>query len=195
VSPLRLKTAHHLRAMEGLTACGDAVVVASSEQRHLLAVIDALGHGPDAAVSAAAARQAAHAAAHQPLETIFLAVHEAVARLRGVVMSAILVEGRAARFAGVGNVEVFAPGGVARPVSMAGTLGGGRYRFRPFELELAPGQRWVLASDGLRARESAEVLAALRAEGPEVVARSLIERASRPHDDACALVIDVEAEP
>lgn len=195
MSGLRLSTAHRLRPMEGLHACGDAVVEAEVQGWHLLAVIDALGHGPDAELAALAAHKAALGACRQPLAQVFDAVHAALARQRGVVMSALLLENGVATFAGVGNVEIFAPEGVARPLAMAGTLGSGRFRFRSFEVPLAPGQRWVLASDGIKAREGAALLASLRAARPGEVAAALIERATRPHDDASVLVIDVEAGP
>lgn len=195
MSGLKLSTAHRLRPMEGLYACGDAVVEAEAPGWHCLAVVDALGHGPDAELSALAAHKAVLAAAGRPLEQVFAAVDAAVVRQRGVVMSAILVEGGVATFAGVGNVELFAPEGVARPPTMAGTLGTGRYRYRAFALPLAAGQRWVLASDGIKAREGAALLAGLRAAGPGEVADALIDRATRPHDDASVLVCDVEASP
>ncbi|MFZ5445667.1 MAG: SpoIIE family protein phosphatase [Myxococcota bacterium] len=191
MSALRFHTAARLRPMEGLVACGDAVVDVSRDGWHLVAVIDALGHGPDAQTSAQAALAAARASAGAPLEVVFGAVHRSLARLRGVVMSALLLEREAVSFAGVGNVELFAPEGVSRPVSMAGTLGGGAYRFRSFPVQMAPGQRWALVSDGIRAREGLSLFATLRAVAAEQAAAAMVERASRPHDDAAVLIIDV----
>jgi phosphoserine phosphatase RsbX len=193
MSPLRLTTASRLRPMEGLIACGDAVVDLRLGAWHLLAVIDALGHGPDAALSAAAARKAAEEAMGQPLQSVFEAVHRSLPKLRGVVMSALLLEGDQAQFAGVGNVEVFGPEGVSRPVTMAGTLGGGAYRFRPFSLKLEAGHRWALASDGIKAREGGVLFAKHRQSPAKEAADAMVEQASRPHDDVAVLIIDVEA--
>jgi hypothetical protein len=179
--------------MEGLVACGDAVVDVSAEGWRLVAVIDALGHGPDAALSADAARKAAEESAGEPLAGVFEAVHRSLSKMRGVVMSAVLLEGDTATFAGVGNVEVFAPEGISRPVSMAGTLGGASYRFRSFPLKLEAGQRWALASDGIKAREGSTLFAKHRASPAKEVAEVMVEQASRAHDDVAVLIIDVEA--
>lgn len=178
--------------MEGLVACGDAVIDVRAEGWHLLAVVDALGHGPDAALSADAARKAAEGSTGQPLAGVFEAVHRALPRLRGVVMSAVLLDQEGASFAGVGNVEVFAPEGISRPISLAGTLGGGSYRFRSFPLKLEVGQRWALASDGIKAREGSALFAKHRASPAKEALDAMVEQASRPHDDVAVLIIDVE---
>ena len=179
--------------MEGLIACGDVVIDLRTEGWHLLAVVDALGHGPDAAISAAAALKAAEASIGQSLQSVFEAVHRSLPKLRGVVMSALLLERDEALFAGVGNVEVFGPEGVSRPVTMAGTLGGGAYRFRPFPLKLQPGHRWALASDGIKTREGSALFAKHRQSPAKQLADLMVEQASRPHDDVAVLIIDVEA--
>lgn len=192
MSGLSVVASYGLRPMEGLIACGDAVVVLRVDRWHLYAVIDALGHGPDAAVSAAAARRAVEEAAGEPLVSVFEAVHRALPRLRGVVMSALLIDGEEALFAGVGNVEVFAPEGVSRPVSMAGTLGGAPYRFRSFPIALAAGQRWALASDGIKAREGSALLSKHRQTPAAQLVDLMIDQAGRPHDDVAVMILDVE---
>ena len=179
--------------MEGLNACGDAVIDLRAEGWHLLAVIDALGHGPDAQLSAQAAKRAIEEVKGQPLSSVFEAVHRSLTKLRGVVMSALLHEARETLFAGVGNVEVFAPEGVSRPIPMAGTLGGAPYRFRSFPVVLAAGQRWALASDGIKAREGAVVFAKHREQSAQHAADAMVAQAGRAHDDVGVLIIDVEA--
>jgi len=193
MSALHLKTASRVRPMEGLIACGDAVIDVRADGWHLLALVDALGHGPDAALSAAAASKAAEAARGQALASVFEAVHRALPRMRGVVMAAVLLEGEQATFAGVGNIEVFAPEGISRPVSLAGTLGSGAYRFRSFPLKLEVGQRWALASDGIKAREGGVLFARFRGLPPGQLAEVMVEQAGRSHDDVGVLIIDVEA--
>lgn len=193
MSTFLFNTARRFRPMEGLLSCGDAVIEVHDGAWHLFAVVDALGHGPDAEKSAEQARAAAEKAKGLPLSGVFEAVHKSLHGLRGVVMSALLVHGDEATFAGVGNVELFAPEGVPRPVTMAGTLGGANYRFRSFALPMRAGQRWVLASDGIKAREASVMLSKLRAQSAEPVAESLMLHATRGHDDASVLVLDVEA--
>lgn len=193
MSSLRLSVTTRLRPMEGLIACGDAVIDLRTNDWHLVGVIDALGHGPDAALSASAARRAAEESVGEPLHVVFEAVHRALPKMRGVVMSAVLLEGGHATFAGVGNVELFGPEGISRPVSMAGTLGGAPFRFRPFSLPLEAGQRWALVSDGIKAREGGAIFAKHRSAPAREAADALLEQASRPHDDVGVLLIDVES--
>lgn len=155
-------------------------------------MVDALGHGLEAEDSARRAAEVISSARGRPLQEIFETVHRSLRGRRGVVMSAILVDGEAATFAGVGNVEIFTPEGVARPVTLAGTLGGGVYRFRSFALPMRAGQRWVLASDGIKTREASAMLSKLRKESPQSVAAAILSQATRVQDDASLLVLDVE---
>jgi anti-sigma regulatory factor (Ser/Thr protein kinase) len=175
--------------MDGLNSCGDAAVIARCAAVQLFVVIDALGHGPDAEVSAHAAAAAVRANASGSLTQVFGAVHAALKGLRGVVMAAIREEGGTASFAGVGNVDIFGPAGVSRPISTAGILGGARYRLKEFALAAA-GQRWVLLSDGVRPRDVPALLGEFLKAPPQQVAEALVARAGREHDDACALVMD-----
>lgn len=192
MSDFRFNAAQRVRPMEGLTACGDAIVDVREGNWSLFAVIDALGHGPDAEKSAKVALHAATQARGQALEQVFEAVHRALPGMRGVVMSALLARGEELTFAGVGNVEIFSPEGVARPVAMAGTLGGSGYRFRSFAFPLKAGQRWVMASDGIRAREAGALLPKLNTEPAEAAAEQLMKSVTRANDDASVLVLDVE---
>ena len=187
--------ASHAVPFEGLTSCGDAAVVAQAEGVQLFAGIDGLGHGPDAEKSALAVAQVVRDAAAAPLSEVFARAHGALAGLRGAVMSAIRLHDGVATFAGVGNVEVFGPEGCARPVSMPGTLGSGRYRFREFPLSVSAGQRWVLASDGVHPKA---MTAALKLFAQRPVAQAVVELVGlvgRSNDDVCAVLIELQESP
>ena len=193
MSHVRLATAHRLRPAAGLTACGDTVVEVRHGPWHLVAVIDALGHGPDAEKSARAARKAAEECKGKDLAAVFEGVHRALGGLRGVVMSALLREDTSVTFAGVGNVAVFVPKGTSTPLTLAGTLGGTSYRFRSFPLTLAAGQRWGLATDGVRTREGGALFVAMKAAPAATLLDKLFAEATREHDDVGVVVVDVEA--
>jgi hypothetical protein len=191
VTALRLQLERRVRPMIGLTSCGDAIVEAVAPDWHFVAIIDALGHGPEAEESARAAESAIRASVGSPLETVFNAVHRSLFKRRGVVMAGLLAQASTFTFAGVGNVEVFSPAEVSQPVSMAGTLGGGAYRFRTFVLPLRAGQRWVLASDGINPREAAPLITKLIQQPATTVADALMAGAGRDTDDVSLVVIDV----
>src|SRR5690606_14729227 len=118
----------------------------------------------------------------QPLAQVFEVVHRSLSGLRGVVMSALLVDKGDVTFAGVGNVEIYAPEGVPRPAPAAGSLGSGTYRFRSATLLVQPGQRWVLASDGIKVRDASAILAKHRTQPAMTVVDTLFEQAARAHD-------------
>lgn len=189
---MKYSTARLSRPLEGSAACGDIVIEEHDTNWSLFAVVDALGHGLEAEDSARRAAEAISSSRGKPLQEVFETVHRSLRGRRGVVMSAILVEGETATFAGVGNVEIFTPEGVARPVTLAGTLGGGAYRFRSFGLPLRSGQRWVLASDGVKAREASTLLSQLRKQSPQSVAAAILSQAARVQDDASLLILDVD---
>lgn len=193
MSRVRLSTTHRLRPVVGLTACGDSVVEVRDGHWHLVAVIDALGHGPDAERSARAAHKAVVASKGRELGMVFEAVHRALNGLRGAVMSALLVEESRVTFAGVGNVALFVPKGTSTPLTMAGTLGGFSYRYKSFPLTLAAGQRWGLATDGVRAREGSALFEAMKGEPAAALLDKLFAEATRSHDDVGVAVVDVEA--
>jgi len=181
------------RPFEGISACGDVAVSLQGERCQLFAIVDALGHGPDAARTADRLRSVLATRADRPLRETFVACDQSLSGLRGAVMSAVQVGEREVLFAGVGNVELLGPANAKRPACVPGILGREMKRFREYALEVSPGDRWVLFSDGVRGREIARVLASLRLLDPAAAAKAIIERAGRPDDDVSALVMDFGA--
>ncbi len=179
-----------MRPRPGFQSCGDAHYVKMEQDTSLFCVIDALGHGPDAQKSAQAAKSCLEQAGPRALKDLFDACDKALKGIRGAVMSMVRVEPKMVRFAGIGNVDVYGPPGVSRPTCVPGILGRGIATFREFELFAEPGHRWVLVSDGLKAREMPKALEAAQNLSAVDAAKALLERAARPDDDACVVVID-----
>ena len=180
------------RSYEGLTSCGDAVLIASQGPVQLFALVDALGHGPDAARSADRAVAVLKQNPALPLQELFLACDQALVGMRGIVLSAVQVRSGAVSFSGVGNVELYGPPEVRRPPSVSGTLGRGFKVFREYPLEGVMGQRWVLVSDGLRARDMSKAMVAVSGLEAGAAAQELLKLAARPDDDASVLVMDFQ---
>ncbi len=189
---LTVSTGTAVRPMNGLTSCGDAAVVSLQDGVHLFAVIDALGHGPDAAKSALRVSTLAHQLASRPLKDVFDACDRVLAGYRGVVMSAVQVRDGSAVFAGIGNVDLVGPPEARRPACVAGVLGQGLRTFREYPLSVVPGDRWVLVSDGVRGRSLPKALDSVRPFPTEKAAKELLTLAGREDDDACVLVMDFE---
>lgn len=181
----------YIRPCIGERVSGDTAVIASRDGHGMCAVIDALGHGP-------AAHQVAVAAERYLIDNW---VPDPLAMLQG--LSDVLSGGLGAaagiaviefgcyrvKYAGVGNttLRVF-NGKPRRLLSVEGVLG---QKFRAphcQELTLLPDEMLVMYTDGVSDKmelRSSE-LRARRSCGH--VARSLVERFGKDHDDATCLV-------
>jgi len=92
---------------EGESLSGDQYLVKQIDGRILVAVIDGIGHGPEAAEASRMAVAVLEAKANQQLVSLFAYCHKALHGTRGVVMSlAAIDEGdNQMTWLGVGNVE------------------------------------------------------------------------------------------
>jgi negative regulator of sigma-B (phosphoserine phosphatase) len=179
------------RSARGFSACGDATFIWSREPAGLFAVVDALGHGPEAAVSARIATGVLARSAGRPLPEIFLECDRALSGRRAVVLSAIQVREDDVLFAGIGNVEVYGPPGVPRPPTTAGMVGrGGMRTVREWRLAVEDGHRWVLVSDGISRRAAAGALRDAQPLPAEEAAARILQLAGREDDDAAVVVVD-----
>jgi len=156
----------------------------------LFAVVDALGHGTEAAASASIVAEVLARSRRLPLREIFMGCDKALAGHRGVVMSAIQLREERVLFAGIGNVEIWGPKDASRPPTSAGLVGRGLRAVREWELAVADGQRWVLGSDGLQRRSAAKAIEEARALAVEEAAAKILELAGREDDDVGVVVVD-----
>ena len=176
------------RPCAGETANGDAVFVWTGSQRAVLAVIDALGHGPAAAECARRAMSALDAAAPQAsLLELMERVHVALRGSRGAAMTALVLTPASWSACAVGNVSMRASG-VAFDVPMSpGVLGGRVRKMRVTEATPRPRARLALFSDGLSSRWSLEPASTLRA---REVCDQLFSAYAKTTDDATLLIVD-----
>jgi negative regulator of sigma-B (phosphoserine phosphatase) len=187
-----LKAEHLCVPRQGETECGDIAVVRTDADVSLLAVIDALGHGPHAAT---AARIAAELLAVAPLDRGVLHLMESLhAALRGsrgaaAMLCLLSTDGRL-QGCGVGNVEMRTVGSRVPTVLTPGILGASVNRLRTFEARVVPGDRLVLVSDGISSRMD---LGSVRGLSPAGACDVLMTQNRRTHDDSTLLVIDIEA--
>jgi anti-sigma regulatory factor (Ser/Thr protein kinase) len=171
---------------------GDAWAIEPRPAGARVAVVDGLGHGPDAhqaALRALAALSGERGTAAQAVETC----HHALRSTRGaaVAVAEVDVAGRAVRFAGVGNVTgaVIADGRRHNMVSVNGTAGQGTVRLREFAYVWEPGAVLVMASDGLGTRWSLADYPGLVARHPALVAGVLYRDHGRGRDDVTVVVV------
>jgi negative regulator of sigma-B (phosphoserine phosphatase) len=177
-------------AKEGELENGDAALVRRWDGRTLLAVIDALGHGTQAAAAAAAATSFLDTvtSAHGMRE-IMDGLHERLRGTRGAAAMVLLCHEGRVQGCGVGNVEMRVYRGRVPAVLSPGVLGASLSRLHLFEGRPSPGARIVLFSDGITARFDDEAAKALPAGD---TCRAIMDRHRRAHDDATVLVTDIE---
>jgi serine/threonine protein phosphatase PrpC len=194
-SPLNLiewAVAH--RTLPGQDVSGDRHVVLPHRRGVTLAVIDGVGHGPEAARAAGlAADRLQQAPDNTPLAHLH-SCHLALAGTRGAVMT--LAEfnqrDRTLTLCGVGNVEATlfraaaTDGSHARESALlrGGVVGGQLPAPYASVIPVHPGDVLVMASDGVRANYARDL--AWRSQ-LQHLADQILEKNFRGHDDALVL--------
>jgi phosphoserine phosphatase RsbX len=173
---------------------GDLHVVEAFAHGALIAVIDGLGHGPDAALAARTAAGILRAQAESPIVDLFEACHRALRKTRGAVMSVASLDARSCTLdcCGVGNVEgvLFRASSAGRRAREAVPTRGGVVGDRLPPLKVAtfpvtPADVLVFATDGI----SFDFTAAVDLESePQEIADHVLARHAKPSDDALVLV-------
>ncbi|MFT3928528.1 MAG: SpoIIE family protein phosphatase [Myxococcales bacterium] len=144
------------RAYPGEPRSGDAVLIEEVQGRVLLALVDALGHGPVAASAADLAVATIREHRNERPARILQACHERLLRGRGAAISVITFDASGhGVFAGVGNVSARVyPESRHNPVLLPGSgVIGYRHRtLREVEFRLAGDSVGLLYSDGISSR-------------------------------------------
>jgi hypothetical protein len=183
------------RPMPGQTESGDQYVVHPLPGGALLAVVDGLGHGPDAAAAAKGAVAVLEAHAHEPLIALVKRCHEALRRSCGVVMTlaAFGSQDNLLTWMGVGNVTglLVHADALARParetvLQRGGVVGYLLPPLRTSALAVVPGDMLILATDGIRDRfaDGLDV-----DQPPQQIADDILAANAKPADDALVLVV------
>lgn len=180
------------RALPGEDEPGDLAVITPVGQRTLVAVADGLGHGQEAVAAARVAVETIQAHACDDLPELFRRCDLALRRTRGAVLSlALVADDGALTWTGVGNVEAVVvrasaagPSEAEHALLLAGVVGMRVPEVRPARTALAPGDRLILATDGID-RSFAD---GLPAGPPQRIADDILERHASDRDDALVLV-------
>ena len=183
-------------ALPGETQSGDLHLVKPLAGGVLIAVVDGLGHGAEAAT---AARRAVTTLDEHASESVFALVercHWALKGSRGVVMSLAFADRRqnALTWAGVGNVECMlfhanaaTPANPTRAslVTRGGIVGSELPQIRAQVVPLAAGDVLIFATDGIREGFSD----GLQFEAPpQQLAEHILSQHGKGTDDALVLV-------
>lgn len=179
-------------AITGELTSGDRGVFVPFPGGALVAVIDGLGHGEEAAKASVKAEQILLASPYAPVDELVTRCHEQLRGTRGAVISLASFDGEhdTMSWLGVGNVEavlIRAEHGVAdEAVAMrGGTVGFLLPPLHPRTIKVHRGDTLVLASDGIRHGFKGEVIPSRE---PQQIADEILRLWGKSSDDAFVLV-------
>lgn len=169
---------------------GDAIVLRWVGDLALVGLVDALGHGPTAASIASQAVAALEEA--EPVDAIaaLAAIDAGLRQTDGAAGAVVLVDPRSCSFraAAVGNVRVRVVGANdLRHQWVEGTLGA-QHRAPMEWTGSMKGATLLLYSDGISDRFTIGDYPRLDRDEPGVVARTILDRFGKDHDDASCAV-------
>ena len=182
------------RPRPGESRSGDRYLVSARTAGVLVAAVDGVGHGPEAALAADLAIRVAGEQAARPLPEILETCHQSLQRTRGAAMSLArwIAERRELEWIGVGNVEGrvahHAVGaGVVRErlLLRAGLVGVTLPPLKVERLLLPLESRLILATDGISSDFDERIDPR---DPPQRLADRILARSLKPEDDALVLV-------
>ncbi len=183
------------RALGGAAVSGDLHVVVPRQQSMLVAAIDGIGHGTEAAHAARVAASVLVHHAEEPLIPLMQRCHQELRGTRGVVLSMASFDLRRDTmiWLGVGNVEaaLFRASRLANPPRASLVLRGGVVGYqipslRAAEYGIQAGDVLVFATDGVRSDFTA--YSPLGCDMQEA-ADAMLARYGKDTDDAMVLTI------
>ena len=194
ISP-RIEWAVAELAQPGQSESGDRHLVLSTMDGGLVAVVDGLGHGAEAASAAKVAVRALERGADRPIVQLLRDCHQSLIGTRGAAMSvaAFSFADETMTWLGVGNVEgriLSSPvSGGPRPEALLVRGGVVGAQLPPLVSKVIPirrGDMLIVATDGIR---SEFLDAPLPYQEPQTLADHVLARWGMQTDDALVLVV------
>ena len=183
------------RASAGESTSGDIYVVKGTSSGVLIAAVDGIGHGTDAASAARTAASVLEAHADEPVLSLVRRCHDALRGTRGVVLSIASLNAAHGllTWVGVGNVQGTllrlrpGPDGAEESLLLRSGIVGRETlpALRAEVLCVSPGDTLVLATDGIGSDFSRDLARNLP---PQRAADGVLEQHGRTSDDALVIV-------
>lgn len=174
---------------------GDLHIVVSFPGGALVALVDGLGHGPEAAAASLAANAILRAHATEPVLSLVQRCHDGLRTTRGAVMSVASFDAHQSSMSwiGVGNVGAVllrtrstAEHRDAAIVARGGVVGFQLPPLRAHTLKVFSGDTLVMATDGIR---DAFTTGMVMQHKPQEIAESIVARFAKDSDDAHVVVV------
>ena len=192
----RLEHSSLIRPCQGELLSGDAVVIRPLEEGLFVAIVDVLGHGPEAhelthVIDAYLARYWT-----SDVFGLMTRLHQHLKGTRGAAVGLCAIDTAAGRidYAGIGNTAMRRFGKVeTRLVSQDGVLGQNMRTPRPQTLQLEPGDLIVLYTDGVSDRFTSDDYPGVLHHASKEVASNIIQRFGKDYDDAACIAVRYNA--
>jgi negative regulator of sigma-B (phosphoserine phosphatase) len=194
LAPSTIEVGVASRALPGQPRSGDLDVVKSFPNGVLVAALDGIGHGEEAASAAIVARAILEAHAEESVIALIRRCHEGLRATRGVAMSVASFNLSEAliTWLGVGNVQgVLLRRGLARAAAeetlllRAGVVGAQLPSLQAAVLPVSIGDTLILATDGISIDFTRKLA---RNHPPQKAAECILARHGKATDDALVLV-------
>jgi len=181
-----------MRPCRGEFKSGDTTVIVEIETGRLVAIVDVLGHGPEASVVAEQAESYLKRFPSGDLSKLIARLHEHLRGTRGAAVGLCVIDESSGEleYVGTGNTTLRRFGSKeTRLVSQDGILGQNMRTPRPQTLQLEAGDVVVLYTDGVKDRFSLDDYRGILHHDTESVARNIVSRFGKDHDDAACIAI------
>lgn len=204
VSGPRLRTGIQVLPMQADEPCGDAAAAwpcpgpdGAAATHWLLAIVDGLGHGREAAGAAQAAIELLGTDPMLPLPEQFARLEERLRPTRGAAVGLMQVGPEGLRHAGIGNTRAMLLRGDAltRLPSQNGIVGGGHaVQIEVQSLPWMAGDWLLMFTDGIDERLGLPMQLPEWRRDPATLCRHLMDRWRLGRDDAGVLVASLDAD-
>ena len=183
------------RALPGQAVSGDLHLVKSFADRVLIAALDGIGHGEEAAAAARTAVDTLEKHVGQSPDALVKLCQAALIKTRGAALTVASVDGRTGTLAwlGVGSVEARLLRAEPRPgadpervILRGGVVGYQIPELRVSTLPIAAGDMLIFTTDGVAPGLQKEWA---REDSPEQIASRIMEQNFKGTDDALVLVV------
>ncbi|MFB3889671.1 MAG: SpoIIE family protein phosphatase [Candidatus Bathyarchaeia archaeon] len=143
------------RPAAGIRVNGDAFLIKEWSDHVLVALIDGLGHGEEAAKASGAAREYVNENFALDIKLTLMGLHEQLSKTRGAAVGLARIDQAEHRFTfcGVGNIEIRVKSNPPiHPTSFEGIVGMNKISPRKLEYQYSSIKAIVIHSDGISGR-------------------------------------------
>ena len=188
----RLEHSSLIRPCMGESVSGDAVVLRPLEHGLFVAIIDVLGHGPEANELTHLIDHFLDRHATADVSGLLTRLHQRLKGTRGAAVGFCAIDSATGHldYVGIGNTCIRRFGeSETRLVSRDGVLGQNMRTPLLQSLELESGDLIVLYTDGVSDRFTAVEYPGLLRHAPKDVVRNILDRFGKNHDDSACIAI------